>query len=140
MKKKSTILKDQLQLEYMRIKNLSSIHSKKLLFIDSETCAGNNIISFYQQTIDSKLAAIDPNLHFDLHYNHLRENIGTNELIILHNFIERQLILNSRLIDADEKELLTSCNFYYMLKDYLFKKLIIFFEKTLLDNAALDII
>ena len=114
MKQKSIELKDQLQLEYMRIKNLSSIQSKKNLFIDSETCNGKNIISYYQQTIDSKLIAIDPNLHFDLNYKYVRENIRSNELVIFHDFIERQLTLNARLkIDTDEKELLRLSKLLY---------------------------
>ena len=82
MKEKSIIWKNQLQLEYMRIKNLSSTHSKKLLFIDSETCEGNNIISFYRQTSDSKLCAIDPSLHFDPELKVLQARIKTCQIAV----------------------------------------------------------
>ena len=79
-------------MEYMRIDHLKTIQSKVFIYVNGEKTVETKLITYYQQSSEKNLVAIDPNLHFDLLYNDLCKKSSEADLKLLHDFIDQFLL------------------------------------------------
>ena len=99
----------KLETERLRILRSQMGNRKLLIFFDNGIKDHQRLLSYYQMSDCQELAAMDPYLFFDLPYNKLKTILTSNDLAILHNFIDDYLITNLKSSKSPEEK---ECDYF----------------------------
>ena len=77
----------QLEHEKLQILRRQFNRGKTIIFFDNNLPDHKTLLSFYKSDHCKKWSSFDPYLHFDLHYNAVKNCLSNDELTILHNYI-----------------------------------------------------
>ena len=97
----------ELESERLEILRSQKVNRNFFIFFDNEMRDHKMLLSYYQKDACHKLDAIDPHLHFDLHYIYARKELTPSDLTVLHHFIDHYLFTNLKVSKPPEEK---ECN------------------------------
>ena len=94
----------KLESERLRILANQKGNKKILIFFDNEIRDHKMLLSYFKSNDCDKVTAIDPYLHFDLHYTNARAKLSASDLSVLHDFIDDFLLTNIKSSKSPEEK------------------------------------